>query len=94
MKEEKVSTIKDSVYYESDDHADTMSDLNKQVDASNKPITDAHIVDIFRNLSVWIVSVNPAVVGVGIIVWGITQGVITGGTIIFKNIANGHLSRF
>ena len=45
MKEEKVSTINNSVYYESDDHADTMSDSSKKVDASNKPITDTHIVD-------------------------------------------------
>ena len=35
-KNEKVSTINDSVYYEPDEHAYTMSDLSKQVDASNK----------------------------------------------------------
>ena len=44
MKKEKVSTINDSVYHESDEHADTISDSSKQVDASNEPITDTHIV--------------------------------------------------
>ena len=44
IKNEKVSTINDSVYYESDEHADIISDSIKQVDASNKPITDTHIV--------------------------------------------------
>ena len=82
MKEEKVSTINDLVYYESDEHADTMSDSSKQVDASNKRTTDTHIVDRVCNLSVGIVSVEPAVVGVGIIGRGITQGVISGGTSI------------
>ena len=60
MKEEKVSKINDSAYYESDEHAGTMSDSSKQVDASNKPITDTHIVNIVHNLSVRIVSVKPA----------------------------------
>ena len=67
MKEEKVSTINDSVYYDSDEHTDTMSDSSKQVDASKKPITDTHIVDRVRNSSVRTVSVERAVVGVGII---------------------------
>ena len=67
MKEEKVSTINTSVYYESDEHADTISDSSKHVDASNKPITDTHIVNRVRNLSVGILSVDPAVVGVIII---------------------------
>ena len=40
IKEEKVSTINDFAYYESNEHVDTMSDSSKQVDASNKPITD------------------------------------------------------
>ena len=86
MKDEKVSTINDLVYYESDEHADTISDSIKQVDASNKPITDTHIVDRVLNLSFGIVSVDPAVIGVGIIGRGIPQGVISGGTSIVKNI--------
>ena len=35
MKNKDVSTINDSVYYESDEHGDTISDSSKQVDASN-----------------------------------------------------------
>ena len=34
-KKKDVSTIKYSVYYESDEHADRISDSRKQVDASN-----------------------------------------------------------
>ena len=64
-----------------------MSDSSKQADASNKPITDTHIVEGVNNLSVGIVSVDPAVIGVGIIGRGITQGVISGITSIIKNIA-------
>ena len=44
MKNKDVSTIKDLVYYESDEHTDTISDSSKQVDASNEPIKDTHIV--------------------------------------------------
>ena len=58
MKKKDVSTINDLVYYESDEHADTRSDSSKQVDASNKPITDTHIVEGIHNLSVRIVSVT------------------------------------
>ena len=63
-----------------------MSDSSKQVDASNKPTTDTHIVIRVCNLSVGIVSVDPAVIGVRIIGQGITQGVISGETRILKNI--------
>ena len=72
MKDEKVSTINDLAYYESDEHADTISDSSKQVDESNKPITDTHIVEGVNKLSVGIVSVKPAIIGVGIIGQGIT----------------------
>ena len=78
MKNKDVSTINNSVYYESDEHTDTISDSSKQVDASNDPIKDTHIVEDINNLSVGIVSVEPAVIGVGIIGQGITQGVIRG----------------
>ena len=61
-----------------DEHADTISDSSKQVDSSNEPITDTHIVEGINNLSVGAVSVEPAVIGVGIIGQGITQGVING----------------
>ena len=86
MKKEKVSKIKNQVYYESDENTDTISDSSKQFDTSNKPITDTHIVGRFRNLSLGIISVEPAVIGVGIIGQGITQGVISGVTSIVKNI--------
>ena len=72
MKKEKLSTINDLVYCESDEHADTMIDSSKHVDASNKPITYTHIFDRVRNLSVGVVNVDPAVIGVGIILQGIT----------------------
>ena len=52
MKNKNVSTINNLVYYESDEHTDTISDSRKQVDASNKPIKDTHIVDRINNLSV------------------------------------------
>ena len=49
MKKKDKNAINDSVYYQSDEPADTMSDSRKQVDASNKPITDTHIVEVFNN---------------------------------------------
>ena len=87
MKNKETKTINDLVYYESDEHADTFSDSSKQVDASNKPITDIHIVEGVNKLSVVIVSVEPPVIGVVIIGRGITQVVISGITSIVKNIA-------
>ena len=56
MNKKDVSTIKNFVYYELDEHADTISDSSKQVDASNEPIKDTHIVDGINNLSVGVVS--------------------------------------
>ena len=44
MKKKDTKTIDDLVYHESDEHADTIIDSSKQVDASKKPITDTHIV--------------------------------------------------
>ena len=46
-----------SVYHELDEHADTISDSSKQIDASNEPITDTHIVEGINNLSVGVISV-------------------------------------
>ena len=54
-----------------DEHADTISDSSKQVDSSNEPITDTHIVEGINNLSVEVVSVDPTVIGVGIIGQGV-----------------------
>ena len=50
MKKNDVSTINDSVYNESDEHVDTISDSNKQVDPRNDPIKETHIVDGVRTL--------------------------------------------
>ena len=83
-------TIKNLVYHKSDEHEDEISDSNKQVQASKEPITDTHIVGRVCNLLDEIVSVKPAVTGVGIIGRGgrgIIQGMINGGTgIIGSNI--------
>ena len=54
MKKKEVSTINNSVYYESDEHVDTISDSSKPVDSSNEPITDTQIVEGINNLSVGI----------------------------------------
>ena len=48
---------------------------------------DTHIVKGINNLSVGVVSVEPSVIGVGIIGRGITQGVISRITIIVNDIA-------
>ena len=69
-----------------DEHADTISDSSKQVDASNNTITDTHIFGVINNLSVGVISVEPAVIVVGIIGQGIAQGVISGRTNIVGNI--------
>ena len=58
MKKKDVSTINNSVYYDSDKHADTISDSSKHVHASNDPIKDTHIVEGINNLSVGIVYVS------------------------------------
>ena len=72
MKNKNVSTINYSVYYDSDEHGDTIIDSSKQVDTSNKPIKDTHIFEGINNLSVGIVYVDPDVIVVGIIGRGIT----------------------
>ena len=62
MKKKDVSTINNSVYYDSYEHVDTISDSNKQVDPTNDPIAETHIVDRFHNLSVRVGLFDPAVV--------------------------------
>ena len=42
MKKKDVSTINDSVYYDSDEHIYTIGDSSKQTDASNEPIKGTH----------------------------------------------------
>ena len=86
MKNKHAPTINDSVYYESNEHVDTISNSSKQVDARDKPIKETHIVDGINNLSVGFVSVEPAFIGVRIIGQGITQDVINKGTDFFRNL--------
>ena len=64
MKKKYVSTINDSVYYESDEHVDTISNSSKQVDPRNDPIKETHTVDGVRTLSVGVGLFDPAVIGV------------------------------
>ena len=63
MLKKDVSTINDSAYYELDEQVDTISDSNKQVDASSKPKEETHIIDRIRKLSVRQIF-EPAVIGV------------------------------
>ena len=78
-------TINDSAYHNLDEYEDEISESDKNVEARKEPITDTCV----RNTSVGIVNVKPAAVGVGIIGRGgrgITPGMISGGTIIVKDI--------
>ena len=63
MKKNDVFTINDSVYYELDEHVDTISDSSKQVDARTDPIK-THIVDGISTLSIRVGSIDPAVIGI------------------------------
>ena len=92
MKKKDVSTISNFVYNESDEHVDTISDSSKQVDARNNPIKETNIVDGINNLSVAVVSDEPAVIGVGIIGQGITQCIINGDTNIGSNLVTNVLT--
>ena len=89
-KNEDASTINNLAYYKSDENKVEISDSSKHVEASKEPITDTHIDDRVCNLLNAIVSVKPAVTGVGIIGRGgrgITQVTINGGTgIISSNV--------
>ena len=62
MKKKDVSTINDSVYYESDEQVDTISDSKIQVNPRNYPIAETHIFNRVRNLSVGVVIFKPAIV--------------------------------
>ena len=59
MKNKYVSTINDSVYNESDEHVDTISDFSKQVDPRSDAIKETYIVDGVRTLSVGVGYLNP-----------------------------------
>ena len=62
-KDKDSSKVNDSAYHNSDEYKDEISDWSKQVEASKEPITDTHV----RNTSVGTTSVDPYVLGVGII---------------------------
>ena len=62
MKKKDVSTINDSVYIESDEQVDTISDPIKQVDPRNDPIAETHTVDRVCRLSVRVGLFDPVVV--------------------------------
>ena len=66
MKNKDISKINDSVYYESNEQVDTISDYSKQVDPRSYPKAETHIVDIIRKLSVGVGLFEPAVIGRGI----------------------------
>ena len=83
--------VNDSAYYNLDEYEDEISDSDKNVEASKEPIIDTHV----RNTSVGIVSVKLAAAGVGIIGRGgrgITQGMISGGTSIVKDVVTNVLT--
>ena len=42
-KNKDASMINDSAYHNSDEHEDEISDLDQNVEASKKPITDTHV---------------------------------------------------
>ena len=62
MKKKDVSKINDSIYNESEEHVDTISDSSKQVDPRNDPIKYTHIVDGVRTLSTGIGPLDPVVI--------------------------------
>ena len=63
-KKKDVSTINDSVYNESDEHLDTISDSIKQVDARNGPIKETHIFDGISTLSIRVQPLKTVVIGI------------------------------
>ena len=64
MKKKYVSTINNSVYNESDEHVDMISDSRKQVDRRNDLIKDTHIFYGVRNLSIGVRLFKTAVIGI------------------------------
>ena len=64
MKKKDVSTINDSVYNESDEHVDTISDSRRNVDARNDPIKETHVVDGISTLSIGVGYLKPDIIGI------------------------------
>ena len=63
MKNIDVSTINDSIYYESDEQVDTISNSRKQVDPRNYLIKQTQIIDGVCTLSIGVGPLKPAVIG-------------------------------
>ena len=81
-----VLTINYSVYYELDEHVNTISDSSKQVHARNDPIKETHIVNRVHNLSVGVGSIELAVIIIVIIRQGSTQFITNRDTNIGTNL--------
>ena len=64
MKNKDVSIINDSIYNESDEHVDTISDSRKQVDTRKYPIKETHVVNGVLTLSIEVGPLNPDVIGI------------------------------
>ena len=62
MKKKDVSTIRNSVYYKSDENVDPICDCDKHVDLRNNPIAETHIVAKVHSLSVRVGIFKPAVI--------------------------------
>ena len=58
-----ISTINDSIYYESDDQVDMISDSKKQVDPSSDARVYTHVIDRIRKLSVIPITLEPVIIG-------------------------------
>ena len=84
------NTVNDTSYTSLNPWNDDISYSSKRVETSKESITDTHIFDRVRKLTVGTTSVDPVIPGVGIIGQGgtraisggsITQGIIHGGEI-------------
>ena len=64
MKNKDVSTINNSVYNDSDEHVDTISDSIKQVDPRNDIIKETHTADGVCTLSIGVVPLDPNIFGI------------------------------
>ena len=94
MKKKDVSTISDSVYIDLDEHVDAIIDSIKQFDARNYPIKETHIIDGSSALSIRVLSVEPAIIGIGIIRQGSTQIITNSNTNIGSNRVTNVLMNF
>ena len=64
MKKKYVSTINDSVYNESDEHVETISDSSKQIDPRNDLIKETHVFYGVRTISIGVGPLKTAVIGI------------------------------